>query len=180
VGSTITNAANFPLNFRAGTVPDVSGALTDWFQPMAFVRVQKSAVGYQALETGIVTNFRGVIQPLSARRLILKPEGQRAWSWFQLHADTSLVLSVDDVVMYQGVQTRVMAKSDFQIYGYVEYELVQDYTLSGPTIVTPPYASVIGGLAYTLDSEFDYELDGGNAFTTTFDSEIQGGTAYAD
>jgi len=128
----IKNAADQPLFAVAGTVPDVSGALQDFYQPMTFEPLQKTAVGFQAVEVGQPINFRGVIQPLSERQLLLKPEGQRAWTWFTLHADTALVLGVDDVVLFKGKQTRVMARKDYVLYGYVEYSLVQDWTGAGP------------------------------------------------
>lgn len=135
--STIANGKNTPLNVKTGTVPDVGGALTDWFQPMVFERVTKETVGFQVIETGVETAFRGVIQPFTNRDLQLKPEGQRAWSWFWLHAEPQLALNVDEVVTYLGVQTRVMARKDYTIYGYIVYELVQDWTGAGPTLETP-------------------------------------------
>lgn len=129
---TIKNGADTPLNAQAGTVPDVGGALLDWFQPMVFTRVTKETVGFQLVETAVDTNFRGVIQPLSARALMLKPEGQRSWTWLSLHSDPSLQLNTDEVVTYRGVQTRVMARKDYSLYGYLYYEIVQDFTGSGP------------------------------------------------
>jgi hypothetical protein len=39
---------------------------------------------------------------------------------------------VDEVVTYDGVQTRVMSRKNYGLYGYVEYHLVQDWTGSGP------------------------------------------------
>lgn len=131
--STIANAANIPLNQGPnGTVPDVSGGLKDYFQPMTFTLVGKQVVDFQALETPTNVTFQGVIQPFSERQLLLKPEGQRSWTWYTLHADPVLTLQTDDVVLYLGVQTRVMSRKDFTIYGYVEYTLVQDWTGSGP------------------------------------------------
>jgi hypothetical protein len=130
----IKNAANTPLNEQAqGTVPNVGGAMRDWFQPMTFGVVAKETSGFEVVETMQEVSFQGVIQPLQARRLMLKPEGQRAWTWLWLHADPSLKLQVDSVVVYLGKQTRVMARKDYTIYGYVEYELVQDWTGAGPT-----------------------------------------------
>lgn len=129
---TIGNAANRPIDIVNGTVPDVSGAMTDWFQPMTFTRVIKSTVAFQDVENPVSITFQGVIQPLNKRQLMLKPEGERAWTWFTLHAEPQLTLQVDDVVDYLGKQTRVMARANFVLYGFVEYELVQDWTGSGP------------------------------------------------
>lgn len=131
--STIQNGKDTALNAQTGSVPNVSSALKNWFQPMVFSVVTKTVTAFQVEETKVDVNFRGVIQPLTAQRISLKSEGQRAWTWLWLHSDTSLQLSVDDVVTYLGVQTRVMARKDYKIYGYIEYELVQDWTGSGPS-----------------------------------------------
>lgn len=128
----ISNGADRPLFARAGTVPDVSGALQSYFQSMTFEPVAKTVNGFQVTETPDPINFQGIIQPYTARQLFLRPEGQRAWTWFLLHADPVLSLQVDDVVIYKGKQTRVMSRRDYYLYSYVEYDLVQDWTGSGP------------------------------------------------
>lgn len=128
----IGNAANRPLFDKGGSVPDVSGAMTDYFQKMVFTRLTKTIAGFQAVETADPIVFQGVIQPFTERQLSLKPEGERAWSWFWLHADPVLALDVDDVVLFKGIQTRVMARKDYALYGYVEYHLVQDWQGAGP------------------------------------------------
>ena len=130
--SIISNAANRPLFDKSGTVPDVSGAMQDYFQAMVFTPLVKTISGFQAVETASPINFQGVIQPFTERQLLLKPEGQRAWTWFWLHADPVLTLKVDDVVLFKGIQTRVMARKDYVLYGYVEYHLVQDWEGAGP------------------------------------------------
>lgn len=131
----IKNGKDTPINQNVGSVPNVGGALLDWFQPMTFGVVSKTVVNAQVVEEMAEVAFRGVWQPFTERKLMLKPEGQRAWSWYWVHADPSLNLEVDNVVVYIGVQYRVMAKKDYSLYGYVEYELVQDFTGAGPTPV---------------------------------------------
>lgn len=134
---TIGNGKNVPLNVQAGTIPNMGGTLLDWMQPMTFTRIVKTTVAFRLVEADDVINFWGIIQPLTDRALVLKPEGQRAWTWYKLIAqcaplDAILTLQVDDVVIYLGTQTRVMARRDYSIYSYVEYNLVQDWTGSGP------------------------------------------------
>lgn len=131
--STLANAANKPLFDKSGSVPDVSGALQDYYQPMVFTPVAKIVEGFQVAEVGNPINFRGVIQPFTGRQLLLKPEGQRAWTWFDLHSDPVLTLKVDDVVLWNGKQTRVMFISNNTLYGFVNYHLVQDWTGAGPS-----------------------------------------------
>lgn len=167
----IKNAANTPLNEQGqGTVPNVNSALNNWMQPMVFGIVAKTTSGFEVVESMQLVTFQGVIQPLQARRLMLKPEGQRAWTWFWLHADPSLRLQVDSVVVYLGKQTRIMARKDFTIYGYVEYELVQDWTGAGPTIDTTDWD---GG---DPDTAFQNNLDGGEP-DTIFTDVVDGGEA---
>lgn len=128
----INNACNQPLFTKSGTVPDVSGALQDYYQPMTFQALNKMVNGFQVVESGAAINFQGMIQPLTDRQLIMKPEGQRAWTWFLLFADPVLKLKVDDVVIWNGVQTRVMALKDNSLFGFMEYHLCQDWQGSGP------------------------------------------------
>lgn len=132
MGVPITNASSVLLSQNTGTLPYVGDAMLDYFQPMLFDVVTKTTVLGVVNETKVVTTFQGVWQPLSPQALQMKPEGQRAWTWFRVHADPSLALSPDDVIVYQGIQYRVMARYDYKIYGYNEFHLVQDYTNSGP------------------------------------------------
>lgn len=125
--ATIQNGANQPINIQTGTVPDVSGGILDYFQPMVFTLVTKATVAFQDQETDNDVHFFGVIQPLKTRDLELRPEGERAWTWLLLHAEPVLSLDVDEIVLYLGVKTRVMRRKDYRIQGYMEYHLVQDY-----------------------------------------------------
>jgi len=129
---TIKNGANQPINFQTGTVPDVSGALKDYFQYMTFTKVTKSVVAYQLSETKTDISFWGLITPFSERQLGLLPIGERAWTYFNLFAEPVLTLQVDDVVIWNGKQTRIMGRENFTLYGYVRYSLVQDWDNAGP------------------------------------------------
>ncbi len=130
--SWINNAANIPLNAQTGTVPDMSSALSDWYQPMTFGVITKVISDFQVIESIVDTQFMGVWQPLTGRDLVMKPEGQRAWSWWMLHADLAIDLKVDDIIIYLTKQYRVMAKKNYSLYQYQYYELVEDYINSGP------------------------------------------------
>lgn len=127
-----SNGSNRPLNTNSGTVPDVSDVLLDWFQKMTFDVVIKTVSGFELVETTTPVEFQGVIQPLSGKQLMIKPEGQRAWNWMLLHADPSLSLEPDDIVIYLGVRYRVYQQKQYDIYGYREYQLAEDYTGTGP------------------------------------------------
>jgi hypothetical protein len=166
----IQNGKNKPLSAQSGNLPQMGSALQGWFQPMNFVLVVKSTVAYQAYEVGESFTYRGVIQPLQNKDLVLKPLGQQAWSWFMLHSDPGLTLNVDEVVTYQNVQYRVMGTKDYSIYNYRYYELIQDYTNSGPKLVD---SEVWDGGA--PDTEFENELSGGEP-DTEFGLILDGGS----
>lgn len=126
---TIVNAANVPLNIIPnGTVPDVSGALQDRFQPMVFEVVTKTTVGFQVVETATTVSFFGNIQPFTERQLLLRPQGERAWSWYWVQALPGLNLKTDSVINFQGTQYRIMAKRNQIQFGFVEYQMIEDYT----------------------------------------------------
>lgn len=128
----IFNAKDKKLFANPGTLPDVSGALLSWFQKMLFVKVVKTIVNFQVVETPTRIFFQGVMQAFSEQQLKMKPEGQRAWNWYQLHAELGLVLNPDEVVNYLGNQYRVKSKIDHTQYGFIEYHLILDYTGAGP------------------------------------------------
>jgi hypothetical protein len=128
------NAKDRPLNANSGTLPDMGNTLSGWLQPITLGVVTKTVVNFQVVETQSEVSFQGVWQPFSARQLIIKPEGERAWKWYMLHAQIALPLKPDDVVTYRGIQYRVKADNDYSLYGYYQYELIEDWTGSGPEV----------------------------------------------
>lgn len=134
---TIANAANVPLNVQSGSIPNVGGAILDWLQQMVFTIVSKHTVGYQLIETSIDVSFWGVVQPLSGRQLQMKPEGQRSWKWISIFAQCDpegalLTLKPDEVIRFLNKNYRIINAKNYSIYGYIEYDLVEDYIGSGP------------------------------------------------
>jgi hypothetical protein len=130
--SPIFNAASVTLDQTPGTLPNVADALLQWFQPLIFGVLTKTIVNFQVQETAVDTTFFGVWQPMTSQKLQMKPEGQRAWEWVTVHALPSPALQPDDVILRNGIQFRVSEKRDYTQYGYIEYELVNDYSGSGP------------------------------------------------
>jgi len=128
----IQNGKDKLLGGGFGRVPNVSGAMTSWFQAMTFIQVVKTVVNFKVVESKTEINFMGVWQPASAQSIAMKPEGQRAWKWFTVHAEPTVELGPDEVITYQGTQYRVKSKMDYTEYGYVQYELIEDFTGSGP------------------------------------------------
>lgn len=123
----ISNAADTLLDANPGTLPDLRDALNGWFQQMSFTLIKKSTVDFVLEEQPQTIYFAGVMQPFTARQLQIVPEGQRAWGWYTVHATPDLILSSDDIVEYQGTKYRVMNKYDLKEYGYLRYDVAQDF-----------------------------------------------------
>ncbi len=132
----IKNGSDTLLNAGSGTLPDVSSAFLNWFQPMIFLKIVKTILNFELVETATAIEFRGVWQPLSTHAVNYKPEGQRHWKWFQVHTDTAIDLSPDEVITYQGNQYRIKGNMNYDEYGYIKYELIEDFTGSGPTVIS--------------------------------------------
>jgi len=128
----IFSANTLPLSqaVRRASLPNVQRTLLGRFQPLVFSLITKRLVDFEETEGSKDIQFRGSVQPLSAQKLLIKPEGQRAWIWKLLYAEPDLKLKMDDVGILDGVRYRVMERTDYSEYGYVEYHLVNDYTHS--------------------------------------------------
>lgn len=127
---------DLPLFYNSG-VPNMSGTLDAWMQSLTFNLINKEIVNGEVLETTSNVSFSGVWQPLSFKQLMLKPEHQRAWSWWQCHSHININLKTDDVIRFRGEQFRVMSMGNYDLYGFYEYHLVRDFDGSGPYEVTP-------------------------------------------
>lgn len=112
----------------ANDLPDVSAAAATFFQPMKVQVLVKSQVGgyTQEIPSPQFVETLGVRQPFSPEQLQQKPEGERSWIWSKLHVVPGLSLKTDDLIYIRGVKYRVMSRSDYAEYGYLEYDLVED------------------------------------------------------
>ncbi len=144
-------AASEPIYANSGTVPDMTEAVLDLFQPMTFGLVNKMNQDYQVIENMQLITFRGIWMPLHGRELLIKPEGERKWNWVHMFSDSSLAfLNPDDVIVYiegnhatQSLVTpgtnyfprqyRVMLRKNWELYQYMEWHLITDYTGAGPS-----------------------------------------------
>jgi hypothetical protein len=130
---SIFNASDIPLDQVQPNLPSMSATLTGWFQNIVVGLLVKTLVNNRTVETTTDYETRGVMQPFTPEQLEIKAEGERSWKWFMLHCQPSLQLKTDDVVTIRGVRYRVMGKLAFDAYGYLQYELVDDYTTVIPS-----------------------------------------------
>lgn len=120
----MNNAKNKTLA-QSPQLPNVESGITSWFQQITFITLVTSVVNYQAQQIETEVSFLGVMQPLEAEKLQIKPEVMRSYIWHQLHCETSLELQTNEIVEYESVKYQVMAKYDYSKYGYYEYHLIE-------------------------------------------------------
>ncbi len=123
----IASASDLSVQDAASALPSMRETLTGWFRPLILTRVTKSVVDLEVSEVRIEQNCMGVIQPFGPRELKIKPEGERAWNWQMLHTTPDVALKDDEEFTIKGTRYRVMSQKNFSEYGYIAYELVQDY-----------------------------------------------------
>lgn len=120
--------SNITLNsIGNGSLPQMGHVLDQWSQRMNFIKIAKTQKGGMTVETRTPFDFSGVWQPMSPTQLRLKEEGQRSWPWTVCHTRTNLELVLDDVIIHNGIEYRVMYHNNWKQYGYFEYHLVEDW-----------------------------------------------------
>lgn len=115
----------------ASGMPNMADTLTGWEIPLTLIRITQDVINGDLVESRTTINFIGCWQPLSNEELQLKPEGQRNWSYYWIHAKSnSLILNVADKVIYKNQRYKVLSKKDYSLNGFVEYEVILDYEQS--------------------------------------------------
>lgn len=109
-------------------MPQLSAPFSSWTKTISLTKrtetITNGLVGY----TEEVLVFRGIIQPLSAEEIALKPDAQRSWKWLQIHCQNgSLSLTTNDQILYGDVLYKVMAVKDYSLNGYLEFHCVSEY-----------------------------------------------------
>lgn len=111
----------------ANSMPWVDGALSGWTSTVCFMRIKQYVVDGLVKENKYPITFRGVVQPLEPKALYLKPEGQRAFTWLQVHvAGGHLDLKVNDKVEYRDKRFKIMAKLNYSQNDYEELHMIED------------------------------------------------------
>ena len=116
---------------NSNDLPDVSIAVMSFFQNIKIELIRKiNDRGYlKEKEETVLT--QGVRQTFTSRQLMMKPEGERTWKWSKLHLLAEPCLKLDDIVRIRGTKYRVMASVDQSEYGFMEYDLLEDYKDEG-------------------------------------------------
>lgn len=119
--------SNTPLNFTSG-MPQMGAAFSGWQSSVTLQRKKQVISDFDTKDILENFTFRGVVQPLSPKSLSLKPEGERSFTWLQIHSFSgSLNLDTNDIIIHQGKQYKIMALLDYSLNNYIEYHAIEDF-----------------------------------------------------
>lgn len=111
-------------------MPQMSVAFSGWKSTISLVKIVNNIVDGFNTPTETTVTFKGVIQPLSAENLELKPEAQRGFEWLQIHVEIDdntnfIQLNIGDNILYDGRKYRINGLKDYKLNNYVEYHAME-------------------------------------------------------
>jgi hypothetical protein len=117
-----------PLNMASG-MPQMGAAFAGWETTLTLSkRAQQVSNDGLVAYTDTEIFFQGVVQPLMAEKIALKPEGQRSWQWLQIHCFSGAQnLATNDQITYNGKLYKVMEIFDYSLDNYIEYHCCYEY-----------------------------------------------------
>lgn len=116
------------LNSVSG-MPQMNAAFCNWGVALLLVRITQQIIDGLVQEIPQEIPFHGVVQPLSPKQIMLKPEGERAWTWLQIHVQASspVKLVPNDRFLYNCQKYKIMGRLDYTANNYIEYHAIQDF-----------------------------------------------------
>ena len=123
----IKNAKDKKVYELDNALPDMSEAVMDFLQPIVLKKINKQQVNGYTQEIEIPIQTSAVVIPMSGD-MAIKMEGERTWRWSTMYCLSDLIFATDDVILYRHTRYRIMHRMDYSQYGYVSYEMIEDYT----------------------------------------------------
>ena len=128
----IINAYRKSVMDLASGLPDVGAAIMEILMPVKASYIQKQQIAGYTEEILIEVDTKVSIQSIDAQQLKMLPEGQRGWNNFTVFALSNLDLKLDQVFTVKGKDYRILAKTDWKEYGFIEYRTTEDYQMNKP------------------------------------------------
>ena len=113
---------------RLGIFPQVAEVFSGWESALTFKKVSDAITDFEDVKSTTNYDFVGVFVPMPTQMLIAKSDTQRTWKWWTLFTRTNYNIQVgDDIVDSNGLEFRVMKRSDWKNAGYYMFELVENF-----------------------------------------------------
>ena len=107
---------------------DMSFVLDGWQQRIVLQKINEisdGAGGFDKAYTDFA--FKGVITCPKAKDLEILAEGQRQWAKWQIHTKTKISVNGGDSVAYEGMNYKIISKTDNKSYGFYRYFLIEEF-----------------------------------------------------
>ena len=99
-------------NFNS--MPRVDDVIAGWETEIKTNQRRQILVEGDVKYTNVYVKMRGTIQPLKSEDIILKPEEQRSWAWYQIHVTTRYEsLKTNQIIYIDNKPYKVMARKDY-------------------------------------------------------------------
>jgi hypothetical protein len=110
-------------------LPNMNAAVMAWARETRVFVTAKRTYDYKVEESYFEKTVKLFRVP-TGQSLEMKPEGQRKWNTELLYTDNDLDLKVDDIIIFdckESEKFRVMNKTDWNQFGYIEYRITSTY-----------------------------------------------------
>lgn len=115
------------LNQTSGQ-PQMLLAMTGWTSKITLIKITQEIIDGFNTDFFCTVEFKGVVQPLNPRQLMLKPEGERSFEWLWVHCPSGmLALKTGDKIEIDGKRYKLNADQDYSRNSYEEYHLIRDF-----------------------------------------------------
>jgi hypothetical protein len=124
----IINARDKKVSELNSGLPDVIAAIATLLQDVSAVYVQKQQIDGYTQEVPICVQTKACIQPMGDEQLKILPEGQRSWKYFYVWSLKNFDLATDEIFWIKSKGYRILDKTNWNDYGYIQYSCIEDYT----------------------------------------------------
>lgn len=108
-------------------VPNLANAVRGWTQRRTIQIVSKPVVNHQVVETRSDVTLDINLQPMPAQEVVRRPEDQREWKWWNVIIRRGPLLNIDDVLIADGIDYRIVKVHNWSESGFQKYEAIEDY-----------------------------------------------------
>ena len=111
------------------TFPNMRSAAMAWAKPTVVFITAKRQQDFKTVETYFEKRINLFRVP-TGQQIEMKKEGQRRWNTETIYADADIDLKVDDIIFFDHKDSekfRVKTKTDWNQFGFVEYQVISDY-----------------------------------------------------
>ena len=124
----IVNGKDLPMGQALAGLPDVSGAVIQFLQPVTIGIINATQINGRTQT--IVEKYCDTqgVRIATDNKVVYSKTGERFWAHEDIYFMRDVILKIDDLFLFNQKQYRVLAIEQWTEYGYNKYTVLQDYT----------------------------------------------------